>query len=141
MIEVVGGVMIGDGVERRPERVADQIVGIRFLIVRDRRVGHLSPHVVAEHVIVAQHGLARKLWAVVPHLVLDVRKLRIMLVVLLVLRAIDSRVKCSFHGWWFCRDVIAGWRWTYRQSTMTSISFVEMVLLFSGKRDFSVERG
>ena len=35
---------------------------------------------------------------VAPHLVLDVGELRVVLVVLLVLRAVDRRVQSSFHG-------------------------------------------
>ena len=50
-------------------------------------------------------GLARELGAVVPNLVLDVGELRVVLVVLLVLRAVDCRVKGSFHGWLLCGTV------------------------------------
>ena len=52
----------------------------------------------ARIVAVAQHGPTRELRAIVTHLVLNVRELRIVLVVLLVLRAVDCRVKCSLHG-------------------------------------------
>jgi len=46
----------------------------------------------ARVVAVAEDGLAPELVAVVPHLVLDVGELRIVLVVLLALRAVDCRV-------------------------------------------------
>ena len=44
--------------------------------------------------------------AVVPHLVLDVGELRVVLVVLLVLRAVDCRVERSFHDRSPCGDSI-----------------------------------
>ena len=50
-------------------------------------------------------GLAREPGAVVPNLVLDVGELRVVLVVLLVLRAVDCRVERSFHGWLLCGTV------------------------------------
>ena len=63
-------------------------------------------------------GLARELVAVVPHLVLDVGELRVVLVVLLVLRAVDCRVERLFHAvsdlWRNCPfggdTTIASWR-------------------------------
>ena len=50
----------------------------------------------ARVIAVAEDGLAPKLVAVVPHLVLDVGELGVVLVVLLALRAIDCRVQRSF---------------------------------------------
>ena len=42
-----------------------------------------------------------------PHNVLDIGELRVVLVVLLVLRAVDCRVVRLFHGWCLCGDSIA----------------------------------
>ena len=40
---------------------------------------------------------------VAPHLVFDDGELRVVLVVLLVLRAVDRRVERSFHGYYICK--------------------------------------
>ena len=62
----------------------------------------------ARVVAVAEDGLARELVAVVPHLVLYVGELRVVLVVLLVLRAVDCRVERSFHGWGYYSTTFQG---------------------------------
>ena len=73
------------------EEVGDDF---RFGRVGRKAVGGKHARIVA----VTEHGLARELRTVVPHLVLNVGQLRIVLVVLLVLRAVNRRVQRSFHG-------------------------------------------
>ena len=45
--------------------------------------------------------------SVLLHNVLDIGELRVVLVVLLVLRAVDCRIQYSFHGWCLYGDSIA----------------------------------
>ena len=97
LVEAIRRVRIRHGVRHRPEAVADTVVCVA-VAVRPYRRGRKRRAAVVPPPSMSCRCHRFPFARLCVYLLLDVGELRVVLVVLLVLRAVDCRVKRSFHG-------------------------------------------